>query len=336
MPAKPKSAFPNPAAVLPGEADILANVIANLADHTAKLVYADWLEERDDPRGPLLRDFINAYRKGKKLPKVKSAPQPWRDLVGITLITKTRGTTLASKTDRLLALPQPAISFRSARVEDVTLSVGESKFGGCPDLPASIKWPKCGEELLAFIGQFNWENLHASPAGRELPETGLFSMFASWDREDGFNFSDPESWQFFYFPNSAELVRREPGTESPSAPQFRSCRLEFTELLTLPGWIAPMRELDASGGDDVCETYDALLAEMYARDHLLGCQMYDRPYGRLDDVSDRNRPRRLLTLWGNKHAGWFCDDDGAFFITLRQSDLHKKRFNRLQIGRHGC
>ena len=50
-----KPAIPNPAAVLPGEADILATVIADPSDDTAKLVYADWLEERDDPRGEYLR-----------------------------------------------------------------------------------------------------------------------------------------------------------------------------------------------------------------------------------------------------------------------------------------
>ena len=81
-------AFPKPAAVLSGEADILANVIANLTDDHAKLVYADWLEDHDDKRGPLLREFITAYRYGKKLPAVKSAPKPWRDLVGMTLLAK--------------------------------------------------------------------------------------------------------------------------------------------------------------------------------------------------------------------------------------------------------
>src|ERR1700744_4029910 len=95
----PKPALPNPAATLPGEADILANVLTDLSDDHAKLVYADWLEERDDPRGPLLRKFVNAYRAGKKLPSVKSAPKPWCDLVGLTLIAKLRTTVLAPETD---------------------------------------------------------------------------------------------------------------------------------------------------------------------------------------------------------------------------------------------
>src|SRR4051794_23842402 len=103
----PRPAIPNPAATLPGEADILANVLTNLSDDPAKLVYADWLEEHDDPRGPLLRRFVTAYRGSKKLPQAKSTPQPWRDLVGITLIARLRGTDLAARTDQLLALARP-------------------------------------------------------------------------------------------------------------------------------------------------------------------------------------------------------------------------------------
>ena len=130
MPA-PKPAIPNPAATLPGEADILANVVANLADDHAKLVYADWLEDRDDPRGPLLRNFVTAYRAGKKLPAVKSAPQSWRDLVGITLIEQARPA-LARHTDTFLRLARPASTFEATQEPGANLEVGASKLGGLP------------------------------------------------------------------------------------------------------------------------------------------------------------------------------------------------------------
>ena len=45
-----KPAFPKPAAVLPGEAGVLATVLADLSDHDAKLVYADWLQDRGEER----------------------------------------------------------------------------------------------------------------------------------------------------------------------------------------------------------------------------------------------------------------------------------------------
>ena len=40
------------------------------------LVYADWLEERDDSRGPLLRKFVNAFRSKKKHFEVREAFRP--------------------------------------------------------------------------------------------------------------------------------------------------------------------------------------------------------------------------------------------------------------------
>src|SRR5215207_4782273 len=142
MPTAPKSAFPTPAAALPDEADILAKVIANLADHDAKLVYADWLEERDDPRGPLLRKFVTAYRAGKPLPAVKSAPEPWRELLGFRVVSELRETVLAPSTDAVLALAQPAITYKTAKAAENSLVVGASKFGGRPDLLPGTKWPR--------------------------------------------------------------------------------------------------------------------------------------------------------------------------------------------------
>src|SRR5436309_5755530 len=107
--------FPGPAAPLPGEADLLARVAADLRDDTAKLVYADWLEERDDPRGPLLRQFVTAFRAGQKLPPVKGFPKPWCDLVGITLLQGTRKAGLEEHADTFLQLARPALTFKSTK-----------------------------------------------------------------------------------------------------------------------------------------------------------------------------------------------------------------------------
>src|SRR5262249_51631543 len=141
-PTVPKPAFPDLAAVLPGEAGVLANVLADLSDHDAKLVYADWLEEHHDPRGPLLRDVVAAWRTGKKLPALKAAAKAWRDLVGITLMEKLRDSALAPRADRVLAAVRPGITFRNPRAAERSLPVGASKSGGRPDMPAAAKWPE--------------------------------------------------------------------------------------------------------------------------------------------------------------------------------------------------
>lgn len=43
-------AIPISASPLPGEAEILGHVVSDLNDLARKLVYADWLDDHDDPQ----------------------------------------------------------------------------------------------------------------------------------------------------------------------------------------------------------------------------------------------------------------------------------------------
>jgi uncharacterized protein (TIGR02996 family) len=229
MPAKPKSALPDPAAVLPGESDILANVLADLSDDNAKLVYADWLEDRDDPRGPLLRNCVKAYRAGKRFPALKAASPTWRELLGLTLMSQFRARGLGSQTDKLLALARPALTVASAAAPEKSLPVGASKYGGRPDLPPGTKWPKFKGAPLAFLGQLNLAELRASPAVREMPAAGVLSVFAAYDLESGNDDFPKGSWRLFHFPDATKLARRELDAELPDESRFPSCRLWFAE-----------------------------------------------------------------------------------------------------------
>jgi uncharacterized protein (TIGR02996 family) len=237
MPRKPKSPFPDPAAVLPGEADILAGVIANLADHDAKLVYADWLEERGDKRGPLLRKFVQAHRAGKKkLPQPKPDQQVWANLIGLTIMARFRSPEHAVKADVLLAFVRPAVTFRHASERERNIPVGASKFGGCPDLPPKTKWPVVGGKLGAFLVQFNLAELHASPAARELPTTGLLSVFIPSDFDMN---SGRKPWSLHHFPDASQLVRTDKLPRLPKRRTIPSGRVEFREIPTLPETTSP-------------------------------------------------------------------------------------------------
>jgi uncharacterized protein (TIGR02996 family) len=331
MPAKTKQAFPSPAAVLPGEAYILANVIGNLADHDAKLVYADWLEEHDDPRGPVLRGFVTAYRAGQKLPPVKSASQPWRDLVGITLVAQTRDTALAANADQLLALARPSIAYESAKAAENSLPVGASKLGGRPDLPPGIKWPKfrprSDAQPLAFLGQFNLAELQASPVAREVPPSGVISVFCRYtgDGDDDF---PRGTWRLFFFPDPAKLVRRELDEELPEGARFPSCRLKYTEILTLPATDSPWsRELvemfiDTSWGSP----YSELQLELCPGDHILG-----HPDPCQGDILGTKAVRHLLTICGDQHTGWEWGDGGKLYFILPEDDLKHGRFDAVEM-----
>ncbi len=308
MPAKSQSALPNPAAVLPGEADVLANVLADLSDHDAKLVYADWLEEHDDPRGPLLRKFVTAYRAGKKLPAVKSAPEPWRDLVGITLIEKAQEW-LASHTDKFLRLARPAFRLESSDTPDEDIPIGANKLGGLPDMPVDAEWPEWERGTLSFIGQVNLAGLAPSPVGRELPSVGLLSFFRE---EEAIDREDVGGWRVFHFPDTSRLLRHErpPSLGQWGQPQPQS--LTFTETLTLPDFdYSPVS--DELGLDNDYEEAYRQLSPEHLEHRLLG---HAQPIH--NDVLAGKDERHLLTV----------DIGNVLYFTIREDDLRQHRFDR--------
>lgn len=50
---------PEPGPLNPEEEAFLAALLENPTDNLTRLVYADWLDERDDPRGPYLRVLVD-------------------------------------------------------------------------------------------------------------------------------------------------------------------------------------------------------------------------------------------------------------------------------------
>jgi uncharacterized protein (TIGR02996 family) len=311
--------------VLPGEADILARVIANLADHDAKLVYADWLEERGDPRGPLLRKFVQAYRAGNRFPALNGTSPTWRELVGLTLITQFRGAVLGPQTDEFLALARPALAVASEAAPERGLAVGASKFGGRPDFPPGTKWPKFAGAPLAFLGQLNLSELHASPAVRELPGAGVLSAFAAFDWESGNDDFPKGSWRLFHFPDATKLLRHEFDAGLPEESRFPSCRLWFTEWLTLPHEDSPrlkrlLREPEAA------DAYADLFVDRALGDHVLG-----HPVPIQGGEPGRKGTRHLLTIGGNDDTEWEWGDGGALYFTLPEADLKAGRFDRVRM-----
>lgn len=323
----PKPAFPLPAATLPGEADVLANVLADLSDHDAKLVYADWLEEHGDKRGPLLRKFVTAYRAGKKPPPPTAAPRPWRDLLGLTLIEKLRGNELAAQTDKLLALAKPSIEYKTPKAAEKTLKVGASKFGGRPDLPPDLEWPRSAKGPLSFFAQFNFAELQPGAAARELPASGVLSVFAHYSAGDGEDVYDGDLWRLLHFPDPSKLARREFDDELEDESRFQSCRVAYADNLTVPKWGSPWAaELEALGIGEYGDPFSDIYFDMLSGSYILG---YPCPIQ--SDFLGKKTVRHLLTIQGNENAGWELAGGGAFYFILDEGDLKAGQFDRVRM-----
>jgi hypothetical protein len=87
---------------------------------------------------------------------------------------------LQDQVEAVRALVRPALRLQLERDEqedDEPRSTGESRFGGCPDLPPSQAWPEADGTPLVFVAQFDLAELARHPQASELPDHGLLSFF---------------------------------------------------------------------------------------------------------------------------------------------------------------
>jgi len=55
--------------------------------------------------------------------------------------------------------------------------VGNTRFGGDPDLPPNFEWPMSDTRYANFVGQINFAELPPLPSPNPLPSQGLLSLF---------------------------------------------------------------------------------------------------------------------------------------------------------------
>jgi uncharacterized protein (TIGR02996 family) len=227
----------------PEELALLGGIVDHPTDDAGRLVYADWLEERGDARGPLLRRFAEGHRSKKPLPPLEGVPVAWADLTGLTIMAKVAECGLRRWRDELLALARPALRLEApeANFDDPPpppAALGTTRLGGDPDLPAGASYPTAADGVpLHFIGQFDLADLQGTVAGRAFPRTGLLSIFRPRS-EDGvtcnFAFADfPRLVQFA--PPGARLSRLPRPTVPTDRPAPFRPGLRLAEALRLPG-----------------------------------------------------------------------------------------------------
>jgi uncharacterized protein (TIGR02996 family) len=138
-------------AILDGEREWIASVAADLLDHDRKLVYADWLEDRGDPRSAFLRRYVAALRSmgPGDFPSGEGPSEEWLELIGYRLAKVIADAGLPEKMETYFRLARPALRMVKVEAEDGEVPVGASKISGLPDLPNEVAWP-AGKECRAI------------------------------------------------------------------------------------------------------------------------------------------------------------------------------------------
>lgn len=328
--SKVPSPFRDPACLLTDERALLAKVLASPADDVAKLVYADWLEERDDPRGPFLRAWVQSP--GTDPPPPPAAANSWLSLLGVSLRAQLRpfaGQPWADAAART-AMPGVIVATKESKRP---LPRGASKVGGLPDLPPDTEWPEGENGPAAFVAQWNLEELAASPVCAGLPRTRLLSVFIDLlpfveDAGDGLA-------KVVYSPDLGELEEREPDEERDEANVLRECRATFHEWLTIPHSAATVlnkfklsERQRAAYSDFYFDVYAARASGVPAGSHqLLGhacpIQAYPIP---------AEAGWQLLCQFGpDAAAGLEACDGGTWYLTAKATDLKRANFDAVNM-----
>lgn len=233
-----------------------------------------------------------------------------------------------------------------------------SRFGGRPDLPASLPWPQHKGRSLAFIAQIELSSQPPVAVQIGLPPEGLLLFFYDAEQSTwGFDPKDAGSFAVMFQPESTPPSHRTDWpADLPDYARYQASSLSSVETVTLPpGDSGLVQHLHLY--PDRLDAYQNLLDELsggtWASRGLLGghpdqiqndmpldCELVSaRIYcGDASAYQDPRLPlfrqrakdwRLLLQVPSVEDAGMMWGDCGCLYYWMREEDLAARRFDRV-------
>lgn len=356
------------AAESPDELAFLRRIADDLSAPLPKLVFADWLEERGDPRGPFLRKFVEAAADPKrKLPPTKGMGfnRPWLDMVGVHAVVEVRKwmrRVNVSKKEcesleaRFLRNAVPRVHLIQVPLQEDSVPAGETKYGGSPDLPPGEPWPvhvhrnygMSATDLTVpgvFCAQIRLSDLQDLVASDKLPSHGLLSFFYYLMADRGCG--------LVRLSEANQPLRRTDPPPPPAGddylasfyplPPSRLRLVESVDLRVHEQGLYPVEYTDTLRGLELSLWPDALVAdrgdesdrETYHPAHqLLGYGQHMNCYPHEDELRGF---RRLITFGSGMDgepgvtAAPYWGDSAQPFFYIREDDLAVGRFDRVVV-----
>lgn len=276
------------------------------------------------------------------------------DLNRSAIATKLREANIAHA-DRIAALAEWSwrIDTKPVRHE---LGLGQSRFGGVPDVPADFEWPMRAGAPLAFLAQID---LAQVPTG-ELPAAGwLLLFYDAVGQPWGFDPLDGDGWRVVYVEPTSTITRR---GAPEAAMSFDAHALVIRAAIDLPDrWDDLLEWAGAGITRDEREAYDHVVRQVAGDSddgdlklchHLLGLpQMIQNDMRRECALasqgvnagnpgayeSARGQPllagasewRLLMQLDSDEDGlGWTWGSNGRLFFWIRRTDLAARAFEK--------
>jgi uncharacterized protein YwqG len=270
---------------------------------------------------------------------------------------------LSKRQEQLEHLVQPAIRISSQLAALSDCPLGRSRFGGLPDLPPDIEWPRYKDRPMALLAQFNLAEVAPHDTAQLLPKVGLLYFFYDMvDQPWGYDSANREGWRVIYSNAADPALTRAPLPQPIANWDFEvTGQLAFSTELTLPpvGRRA-VKALRLSGKELDC--YDELLgADLGQVVHRLlgypaelqsdtrweaqlasnGIYLGSGPVDVTDPPIRRLLPgiaewRLLFQLDDDNDGGaaWFGGAGGRLYYLIRQKDLQRRDFDHVWVSFH--
>jgi uncharacterized protein YwqG len=273
------------------------------------------------------------------------------------LKTLLRKEQLVSRAPELTGLVRHCIRLLTKPIDD--LPVGQSRFGGLPDLPKDNNWPGSPKAPLDFLLQINLSELAGLLPDSPLPPTGLLSFFYDSERcPSGSDPKDNRGWQVLFSdaPDSGLVRSPLPPWLSPNS-LLPMTALDFVKVESLPALeSASVKRLKLSKNE--LERYGRVLqsarqvrGEPVPIHKLLGhpdaiqsdmtvtCAMASSGFNAMFRIDPKNSKQRkalmaasdwtlLLQLDSDDDLQMLWADAGRIYFWVRKEDLAARRFDR--------
>jgi uncharacterized protein YwqG len=221
--------------------------------------------------------------------------------------------------------------------------VGESRYGGTPDLSDPSRWPRNDNGYYGFFMQLNLEDVPAMDSS-PLPANGLFSFFFADDWPAELVASCPVIYQ----PDCSQLQRTKPCTEDELIRGELYCettphRVDFQLGIDLPHygtdlyWAITEVVGDKKAGDRYfalirdainIPTGQSRVGQLLGYSSELNGDMRSRAVQRDTRKSNVEGWRLLWNIGSDFEVGICVGDAGQFYTLIHQDDLRKGVFNR--------
>jgi uncharacterized protein YwqG len=258
-----------------------------------------------------------------------------------------------ARAPEVAALATPSLRIRATRCPLSRLAIGESRFGGEPDVPGDFAWPVRDGRPLTFLAQLDLRVVRAP----DLPRSGWLVFFYDCQEQPwGYDPKEGSGAHVAHIGARKKLVRtRAPRTARVET--FKPCRLSFERVIDLPGQMDSLVWEQTRGlTSEQWDAYAAVAAKVSGVDegapyhHVLGhpqhiqddmrrqcamvaagiyCGKTSAYQTRRARALFRQAPSwRLLLQLDTDEArpGWMWGDDGRLYFWIRRDQLARRQF----------